>query len=157
MRETNNIKCKNVHFINITQNFNSMLSEETEIQFAKWLFFRPWANRQQPPRQPLTGQVCAWNIAVFSLYFLTALQGKGCCGALHGGGPVASTSLQSPGDRWPQYELYSAFTKLITSVPVPAVKKTLILSHLFNLPIPYILCPSFTQVWDRLSTNTVSI
>ena len=119
-----NIKCKNVHVINITQNFNSVLSEEPEIQFAKWLWFRPCANRQQPPQQPLAGQICAWNIAVFSLYFLTALQGKGCCGALHGGGPVASTSPQNPGDSWPQYGPYSASTKLITSVPVPALKKT---------------------------------
>lgn len=129
-----------------------MLSEEAEIQFAKCLCIQAAAAVAAPSR---TGM--CMNIAVFSLYFLTALQGKGCCGALYGGGPVASTSPQSPGGSWPQYKTYSASTKLITSVSVPALKKTSILSHLFNLPILYILCPSFTSVWDRLSTSTPSI
>lgn len=138
-----NIKCKNVHFINITQNSNPILSEEAEIQFAKSLWFRFCANRQQPPWRPRAGQVCMGNIASFSLYFLTALQVKGCCGALNGGGPVALTS-QSPSDSWAQYMSYSASTKLITSVAVLALKKTEIPSHLFSLPRLYILCTSFT-------------
>lgn len=89
-----------MNFINVTQNSNPILSEEAEIQFAKGLWFRLCANRQQPPWQPRAEQVRMGNIASFSLYFLTALQGKGCCGALNGGGPVASNS-QSPGDSGP--------------------------------------------------------
>lgn len=35
-----NVKCKNVHFINIAQNFSSVLSEEAEAHFVKWLWLR---------------------------------------------------------------------------------------------------------------------
>jgi len=69
---------------------------------------------------PARTRVCVERSGLLP-HFLTALQAKGCCGALRGGGPVASPS-QSPGNSWPQCGPYSASIRLITSVPAPELK-----------------------------------
>lgn len=63
-----NIKCKNVHFIIITQNFSSMLSEEAETDFVKWLWFRHYKQGAATKVASDRTGMCTEHISLLSMF-----------------------------------------------------------------------------------------
>lgn len=86
-----------------------MLSEEAETNFAKWLWFRHWTKREQPPRWPLRGHVCTEHSSLLSM-FPDCFARKGIMKVTCDGRSIVPAPPLSSGNSWPQFRLYSAST-----------------------------------------------